>query len=167
MGWITTSPFILISTLKMSPAEFGYLQFPIFGAYIIGAQLVKQLVEKRNLDSLIHSGLIISFLAGLALVLFSYLSPGNSLSFVIPMTGYAFGFGFAAAPLNRITLTATAEQKGTAMAVFYLIMIGSGTVISLILSVPNGTAIYSSLVIAASVLLGFTLNLLRNRNLTS
>jgi DHA1 family multidrug/chloramphenicol efflux transport protein-like MFS transporter len=161
MGWITTSPFILISTLKMSPAQFGYLQFPIFGAYIIGAQLVKQLVEKRNLEQLIHSGLIISCLAGLALILFSFLAPSNFLSFVIPMTGYAFGFGFAAAPLNRITLTATAEQKGTAMAVFYLIMIGSGTVISLILSVPNQTVFYSSLVIAASVFVGFILNVCR------
>lgn len=161
MGWITTSPFILISTLQMSPAQFGYLQFPIFGAYIIGAQLVKQLIEKRNLEKLIHSGLMISFLAGLALILFSFLAPNNFLSFVIPMTGYAFGFGFAAAPLNRITLTATTEQKGTAMAVFYLMMIGSGTLISLILSVPNGTVFYCSLIIAASVLLGFILNLLR------
>lgn len=163
MGWITTSPFILISTLKMSPSQFGYLQFPIFGAYIIGAQLVKQLVDKRNLENLIHSGLIISCLAGLALILFSFIAPNNFLSFVIPMTGYAFGFGFAAAPLNRITLTATAEQKGTAMAVFYLIMIGSGTVISLILSVPNGTIFYSSLVIATSVFLGFILNLIRKK----
>ncbi len=163
MGWITTSPFILISTLQMTPAQFGYLQFPIFGAYIIGAQLVKQLTDKRNLNSLIQSGLIVSFLSGVALIIFSFLAPNNYLSYVIPMTGYTFGFGFAAAPLNRITLTATSEQKGTAMAVFYLIMIGAGTLISLILSISKETTFFPSLVIAAAVSLGFVLNVIRHR----
>lgn len=160
LGWITTSPFILMETLKLSPAEFGYLQFPIFGAYVIGAQL-KQLMKKMTNENLISLGLIITLLAGIGLIIFSALIPTNLLSFVIPMIIYSLGFGFAAAPLNRATITATSEQKGTAMAVFYLTMTGAGTLISLILSIFNETLLYSTLVIGFSSLLGFILNIIR------
>ncbi|MBS0622298.1 MAG: MFS transporter [Verrucomicrobia bacterium] len=37
IGWITASPFILMENLNLSPAQFGYLQLPIFGGYIVGA----------------------------------------------------------------------------------------------------------------------------------
>ena len=57
------------------------------------------------------------------------------LSFVIPMSFYGLGFGFASAPLNRATVNATPEQKGSAMSVFYLMMTGSGTIVSLVLSI--------------------------------
>jgi hypothetical protein len=82
----------------------------------------------------------------------------KTMLFILPMTCYSIGFGCAAAPLNRTTLTATTERKGTATAMFYLIMIGSGTLISLILSIFNETAFSSSLIIAASALLAFGLN---------
>ncbi len=161
IGWITISPFILMDTLKLSPAQFGYLQFPVFGAYIVGAQLVKLIIKKRGKELSINLGLTISMLAGMALILFSLAAPGNFLSFILPMMGYSIGFGFAAAPLNRITLTATHEQKGAAMAVFYLTMIGAGTLISLLLSIFTPTIAFSSIVIALSSLSAFLLNMRR------
>lgn len=163
LGWITSSPFILMETLKLSPAEFGYLQFPIFGAYVIGAQLVKPLMKKLNPEKLIVLGLIISLLAGACLIVFSIATPYSTLSFVIPMVGYSLGFGFAAAPLNRTTLTTTTEQKGMAMAVFYLIMTGTGTLISLILSVFGETVLYSTIVIGICTLFSLLLNIMRKK----
>jgi Bcr/CflA subfamily drug resistance transporter len=162
MGWITASPFILMSSLGLSPPEFGYLQVPIFGAYILGAQAVKQLMKKWSVEKLIGLGLGTCLLSGLALVLCTLLAPTSTLSFILPMVGYTLGFGFAAAPLNRTTLTATAEQKGTAMAVFYLTMMGAGAIISLILSILSEAVLCSSLVIAASAALGFFLSRIRN-----
>ena len=73
MGWITTSPYILMKTLHMTPTEFGYMQVPIFGAYIIGAQLVKPLMKRMSSDKLIVLGLSIAALAGIALINFASL----------------------------------------------------------------------------------------------
>jgi DHA1 family multidrug/chloramphenicol efflux transport protein-like MFS transporter len=159
IGWITASPFILIETLGLSPTKFGYMQIPVFGGYILGAQLVKQFTETFEKEKLIFVGLTFALASGMMLVVCSWLAPHSWLSFVVPVTCYTIGFGFAAAPLNRTTLTATTEQKGIAMAVFYLTMTGAGTVISVILSVVHETPFLASLIIGASVLLAFLLNL--------
>lgn len=163
MGWITASPFLLIKELHLTPLQFGWLQVPVFGAYIVGAQLVKPLMERIGKDRLIVFGLSIASLSGVCLLLLPFLYPEKTISFVLPMVGYALGFGFAAAPLNRTTLTETQEKRGAAIAVFYLMMIGSGTIISLILSVFDENVFSISLVIAASVFLSFLLNTIRQR----
>jgi Bcr/CflA subfamily drug resistance transporter len=161
IGWITASPFILMENLHLTPTQFGFLQLPVFGGYIVGAQLVKRLMQKMGVEKLITLGLTVAGLAGILLLVFAYVFPMYSSSFVIPMMLYALGFGFAAAPLNRITLTATTEQKGAAMAVFYLSMAVSGTLISLLLSVISETVFSSCAIIAAVIILSFGLNRIR------
>jgi MFS family permease len=161
IGWITASPFILMENLHLTPTEFGFLQFPIFGGYIIGAQLVKRLMDKMGAEKLIHLGLTVAGVSGVLLLVLAFVFPASAYSFVIPMMLYALGFGFAAAPLNRITLTASTEQKGASMAVFYLSMAASGTLISFLLSVISETVFSACFVIAAAVILSFGLNKVR------
>lgn len=161
IGWITASPFILMENLQLTSTQFGFLQLPVFGGYIIGAQLVKRSMKKFSLDQLISLGLTVAGLSAVFLVLLALFIPQNPLSFAIPMMICTLGFGFAAAPLNRITLTATSEQKGAAMAIFYLSMSGLGTLISLFLSVMTETVFSTCLVIAAAIILSFALNRLR------
>lgn len=161
IGWITASPSILIETLHMTPTQFGFLQMPVFGGYMVGAQLVNHLVGKMGKEQLIRLGLTIAGLSGILMLALAYVIPMHSFSFVVPMMMYSLGFGLAAASLNRITLTATTEQKGAAMAIFYLSMAASGTFISLLLSVLSETAFSSCTVITASIVLSFILNTFR------
>ena len=70
IGWITASPFLLIKQLQLTPTQFGWLQLPVFGAYIVGAQMVKPLLEKFGKDKLILSGLSLSLISGGLLILF-------------------------------------------------------------------------------------------------
>lgn len=158
IGWITSSPFILLETLQLTPTTFGYLQIPVFGGYIVGAQLVKPLLGKSGKEKLISVGLVLSLLSGIFLVIFSLLLPTSFLSFVIPLACYSVGFGFAAAPLNRVTLTSTTEKKGMAMGVFYLTMTGIGTLVSVILSISHESVFSVSVGIGASSLASFLLN---------
>jgi Bcr/CflA subfamily drug resistance transporter len=162
IGWITTSPFILMETLKMSPTEFGYVQFFIFSAYVIGARLVKLIMNKRGKEFVVVLGQSICVGAATALILFSTIAADRALSFVLPMVIFSGGFGLVAAPLNRITLTATQEQRGMAIAIFYLTMMGTGTLISLLLSVFNATPLLICVVIALAIALSFLLNLVRS-----
>lgn len=165
IGWITASPFILMENLHLTPTQFGFLQFPIFGGYIVGAQLVKQLMEKIGKERLITMGLTIAGAGGILLMIMAFAIPTHSLSFIIPMIIYTAGFGFAAAPLNRVTLMATGEQKGAAMAIFYLTMAGVGTLISLLLSVFYETIFFSCFVIGIAMIFSFALNRVRRVSL--
>lgn len=164
IGWITASPFILMEKLHLTPSGFGMLQFPVFGGYIVGAQLVKHFIKRIEKETLIGIGLTIAALSGVLLFILPQLFKGNIFSFIIPMTLYTLGFGFAAAPLNRVTLTATHEQKGAAMAIFYLTMAASGALISLILSTAAETITSSCLVIALAIILSFAMNKMRKKN---
>lgn len=165
MGWITASPFLLIKTLQLTPVQFGWLQLPVFGAYIVGAQMVKPLMEKFGKDKLIVFGLSIASISGILLILSAFIYSEKILSYILPMAGYSLGFGFAAAPLNRTTLTETHEKRGAAIAVFYLTMIGLGTLVSLILSIFDENTSSITMVIAASVFLSFLLNTIRPKPL--
>lgn len=164
-GWITASPFILMESFQLPPDFFGYLQVPIFCAYIVGARLVKYLLSIIGREAVILWGESISLCAAGLLVLLAALAPDNLLSFILPMVFYMAGFGLASAPLNRTTLTATKVQKGSAVAMFYLTMMGSGTLVSLFLSLVKSTIFYSCLVIAITASFSFVLNIIR-RNLS-
>ncbi|MCB1117502.1 MAG: hypothetical protein KDK50_02845, partial [Chlamydiia bacterium] len=116
-------------------------------------------------EAVILWGESISLCAAGLLVLLAALAPDNLLSFILPMVFYMAGFGLASAPLNRTTLTATKVQKGSAVAMFYLTMMGSGTLVSLFLSLVKSTIFYSCLVIAITASFSFVLNIIR-RNLS-
>ncbi len=161
IGWITASPFILMESLHVSPDLFGYLQIPVFCAYIVGARFVKYLLNVFHLETLILWGGAVSLCASIALALFAVIAPTSLYSFILPMACYTAGFGLASAPLNRVTLKATQEQKGSAMAIFYLTMMGSGTLVSLSLSFVKPTIFYACLAIAITAFLSFTLNIFR------
>ena len=164
IGWITASPFLLMEFLGITPVQFGWLQVPVFGAYIIGAQLVKPLMKKIGKERLISLGLTISLFGGFCFIIFSFIAPTHILSYILPMVGYTMGFGLSAAPLNRTTLTASLEQKGASIAIFYLTMTGMGTLTSLILSLFNETVISTSLIIAVSILVSTFLNRMRRKH---
>ncbi len=164
IGWITTSPFILMEKLLLTPSQFGMLQLPVFGGYIVGAQLVKYFMKRMEKENIISVGLMIAAVSGLFLLFFSYMFTSSISSFIVPMAIYSFGFGFAAAPLNRVTITATNEQKGAAMAIFYLTMAASGTLISLILSTTTETITSSCIVIAVTIISSYALNRIRKQN---
>lgn len=158
IGWITASPLILMEHLHLTSTWFGFLQVPVFGGYIVGAQLVKRLMDKMGKETLVATGLAIVALSGVALVIMALGLPLHPSSFVIPMMVFSLGFGFAAAPLNRITIIATTEQKGAAMAIFYLCMAALGTLISLLLSALGKTVFSSCLMIAVAGILSWILN---------
>jgi Bcr/CflA subfamily drug resistance transporter len=164
IGWITASPFILMGSLKLSPDLFGYLQIPVFCAYIVGARFVRYLLNIVGQETLILWGEAIALCAGSLLAIFAAIAPNSLYSFILPMACYTAGFGLASAPLNRTTMTATKEQKGSAMAMFYLTMMGCGTLVSLSLSLIKDAIFYACSVIAITAFLSLVLNVIR-RNL--
>lgn len=163
IGWIAASPFLLIDTLGLTPYEFGWVQVPVFSSYILGALIIKRMLEKVGTEKLISLGLTISAVSALFLLIFSLFAPGNLWTLLLSMSGYSIGFGMASAPLNRMTLTATNEKKGAAIAIFYLTMEGMATVISSILSLFEETFLTASILICTFILFSLFLHWTRSR----
>jgi len=67
-------------------------------------------------------------------------------------------------PLTRLTLNFVGEKKGSAMAIFYLLMKGVGTLASVILSI-NESPITMSVVIGTSILFSYILNMGRQKRI--
>jgi len=120
--WIGVSSFILIELFGVDPRKYGFLQIPIFGAYFIGAKGIKYILPHLMRRYEIWWGVSLVFLAGIAMIFFSIIYPDSSFSILIPIACYAFGFGMASAPLSRRTLTSTHESRGSAIAMFYFVM---------------------------------------------
>lgn len=48
--WIAVSPILLIQNAKLNSIEYGYLQFPVFGGFIIGVLCLQYLLKKLELQ---------------------------------------------------------------------------------------------------------------------
>lgn len=164
VGWITMSPYLLMENLKLSPIEFGWLQIPIFGSNMLGAMLVKPLLEKIEKEKMIFYGTLISFLSGLMLIAFSLIFPNQLISFILPMSIYAFGFGLSSSSLSRMVYITTTQKHGIVASAFNLMMVGFAALISTLVSLFNETAVTASIVIAMTAVLAFLFNQIRQKN---
>lgn len=160
--WIAVSSFVLIELLKKSPEKYGLVQMPIFGAYFIGAKGIKYLLPHVIRRYEVMWGIVIAFLSSCGLVVATIIWPNDALSMLIPMAVYAFGWGMAAAPINRRTLTATTESRGSAIAVFYFVMMIASVLGTLSITLfYNQTLLSASLIIAVLITISFIVEVVR------
>jgi multidrug resistance protein len=115
--WITVSPFMIIETYHFSPLQFGFLQIPIFGSYILGV-LVLKLFFKVNIteNRIISIGMILFFL--LLLCMFAMLHQVNLALLIVFYSIFSFNYGLIASVLNRHAVTAVEFGMGKVMATF-------------------------------------------------
>ncbi len=166
MVWLTTCSLFIIETLDIDQSNFGFTQLPVFGSYMIGAAFTRRWIGRLETENLISTGLLISFISGLTMIITTFLLPKALLGVLIPMAGYSLGFGIASAPLNRITFSATLENKGSASAIFYLCTAGIGTIGSFLSSqVYNGTGVSIAIPTTFLVLLSCMIQIVRFRSI--
>lgn len=153
--WLSASPFLLIQDDGYTTDIYVWFQLPIFCAYISGALLLKPplLRIKQTLPILV--GFTIAALAAFAMVIATQFAPTSIWALVIPMTAYGLGLGTTSATLHRVTLTATTERKGAAMAVFYLLISGAGLIGAIEVAAVHDTVGVVSGTIFAATILGF------------
>lgn len=135
IAWISVSPFLLMQDQQLSVTEFGWAQVPIFAAYAIATRLVGPLHKGFGNEKLFKMGFIVIVMAILLFVTSHYFSVDYPYRLLLPMAIYSFGFGLISAPLNRSVFTSTDEKKGTVTAMFYLIEMGTASVVTLSLHI--------------------------------
>lgn len=165
MLWIATSPFLLMKDYGLSAQSFGLSQIPIFGAFILASFLVKKWSDKKTFNFFIKAGLIGAIIALLTLI-FNIAMPNKIVLLILAMAIYAFSFGLACAPLNRMAFNTAAADKGITASAFYTCMMGTGSLITVLFGLFYGN--YFSYVIAIFlVILGAIVNFkeIKNENI--
>jgi MFS family permease len=116
--WLTAGPLLVIEHLQYSPMVFGVIQAIVFLAYMLGSHLVKHILEKMGLKSLIWLGLLVTLAGGWAAMLVTQLFSLHLPLFIAALTIYSFGSALCFAPLNRIIIESSREPMGVRVSLF-------------------------------------------------
>lgn len=118
VAWIVGGPFLIISQFKLNTLYFGLIQILVFGSQILGAQVVKRVIHRVEVNRLINQGLSISLFASLLAICLSCIFPNQLIGLVICLMIFCFGTALSG-PLQRLCIEASPEQPmGARMAVY-------------------------------------------------
>jgi len=125
LAWIAAGPILVIVNFHYSAIAFGVIQAAIFIVYIIGNRWVNYFMEWLGVSKLILTGLAITLMGGLAVLLMSVLFPTTLYPFLGAMMIYSFGSALCFAPLNRTIIESSDESMGIRVALFTVFLTGS------------------------------------------
>ncbi len=145
IAWITGSPVILMTDFKLSAMNFGLTQIPIFGCYTIASQIGQKLMMHREGTVIIRSGIKLSMLGIMSLFATIMLFPSILWGIVASMSLIALGAGLTCAPLNRACFQSSSLNKGITAAMFYTILMTTGTLASIMVSLSFNFAAHAVL----------------------
>jgi Bcr/CflA subfamily drug resistance transporter len=117
VAWIVGGPFLIISQFKLNTLYFGLIQILIFGSQILGAQIVKRIIHRMEINRLINQGLSISLFASSLAVCLSFIFPDKLIGLVFCLMIFCFGTALSS-PLQRLCIEASPEPMGARMAVY-------------------------------------------------
>ncbi len=151
MVYLTAGAFILIERLGVSEQMFGYYQFAISGAYIVGAFFTKKMHNKLGVNKIIMMsiGFVIAATASMMLL---NLWQETIWFVVLPVAVFSLGFGMSSAPLNDKVLAHEHFAGGILGGLIGLSMSISGFFATIIVSFTPDTAFTTGL-----IMLGFGL----------
>lgn len=150
--WIVESPFIIIDQLQHSALYFGYIQIPIFSAYILGGQLANYLLTKLCAHKVVIIGMTISTIMAILALICSYYNFSSNLVVTL-MSGLATGAAMTFGPLNRFAIESSDAAMGSRAAITSLATSVFGVFSSILVSCfNNGTFFNLMVLITASVI---------------
>lgn len=134
IAWIAAGPFLVIEKFKYSTFIFGICQALVFGSLILGAQVVKYLIHKINIDRLINLGIGLTLTGSVIGFLLSIIYPHFLLGLVLSLMMFTFGSSLSFSPSHRIAIEACPEPMGARMAIFSSLMSVFGVIGGLLVS---------------------------------
>jgi Bcr/CflA subfamily drug resistance transporter len=143
IGWITSSPLLVIKSYSSTPIVFSVIQACIFAAYIAGNYYVKLLIDKMEVKIIIRWGLLITLGGGFLGLLVANFSATTMYPYVIAMIIYSFGAALCFAPLNRSIIETSQEPMSSRVALFTTLWTGFAALGSVIAGVVFNGVLFS------------------------
>lgn len=139
--YLIAAPFVIITKLKISPENFGFIQIPIFSAYILGSIYINFITDEVKIKQRLKNGINIA-LCGSMMMVVNCLFDDSLILFIIPMVFYSLGFSLCASSMVTESMSAAGQAKGAAAAFLGFGMAASCMLASFVLGlVYNGTII--------------------------
>lgn len=116
--WITASPLLIISKGHYSVFFFGVIQAFVFGSFIGGNRMIKKIIDKRNIQTLINWTFQLAPIGAIGMLIGSLLWPQNILVLSFFMMFVAFACGMCFPVMNRLAIESSDRPMGQRIASF-------------------------------------------------
>lgn len=156
LAWLTVLPFILQTTIGLTPIQFGWVSAIAGLFFAVGGFANAMLVEKQGLNKMLKIGLIVMFIGGLVMLGFGLSHTMNTLVVIIPVIIYILGSSMIFANAYAGAFHPFPKIAGTAGAIFGFLQILGGAISSGIMSFThtyNQTPL--SIALIATAVVGF------------
>ena len=138
--WMFEAPFLMIDIYGHSPFYYGISQTLIFSGFFFGAELLRRLLEKFTLKSIISYAAIISALLCILLAVLAKLFD-NMLFCVAILMCISISTSVLFGPLNRLAIESSKQPMGRRTAVFSTTVSLFGALCGWILTLINVTSL--------------------------
>jgi len=149
------SPFLLQSEFQLTSIQYGFIGFFISLGYLVGSFFNSCFIIKYNAVTFAFYGLMIIFLSGLCLFLFSLFKPSIYL-IIIPVVASSFGQAMVYPNVVTLILNNLRVNIGSSMAFFGFAQQSIGASIALVAAYcPHHTELPMSIMIFIIGSIGF------------
>lgn len=126
--FISVTPYVMVNGLGRPPTEYGLYYLMVAGGYFIGNWTVTRFALRRDLHSLMRTGIVIaaaSASVGLGLHALGFTEP---LWIFLPMAILAFGQGITLPNVTASVVSLAPEQSGLASSLLGFVQQSIGAV---------------------------------------
>ena len=135
--FISSSSFVLISVLGLSPQMFGLSFGLVAFGIMIGAFLAGKLSGRFSIPTLVMAGTLVNTLGGGVMVLLGSLGIGGAWGIVLPMVLITMGGGLARSPAVAGAIIPFPRMAGLASALMGFVQMSSAAAYASLFSLIN------------------------------
>ncbi len=126
-AFVSGSSFILIDFMQVPSEQFGYWFAFIVAGYFLGNLFTIRYSHRFDPRQLMMAGALLGLLAGVAMVVLSWLQIYHPLSIVLPIAVYTGSIGIALPQAMAAALEPFAHMAGTASALMGFAQMGAAS----------------------------------------
>jgi MFS transporter, DHA1 family, multidrug resistance protein len=129
-GYYATTPYLFTRELGYSSYQYGYLLIFNVVSYVAGTQVSRLLVSRLGVDRPLLFALFAYLLSAVMFVVAEAFVDLDTLSVLVPISGFIFGAGLVSPAANAGAMTMFREHAGAATAFVGFAITISGAVFS-------------------------------------
>lgn len=158
-AWLTNGPILLIHQLKISPLEFGLLNFVSGGlAYATAGWVNGKCVTRFGMANMLRAGWIITLIAGILMLSGYWIFGLNLWAIMVPVIIFYFGATLIWPNAFSIAFTPFGDIAGYTGALYSFMQLGGGAIIGTLAAyLPTHSQLPLSIIIIVTPILAWLL----------
>jgi Bcr/CflA subfamily drug resistance transporter len=130
IAYFQVSPLIFIDHFNLSPTQYGLSSVGIAFSYLAGGQIVRKYVHKIGVTPMLHIGIAILFVGGIAMLIACYVFESSWQAILFSAIIYVLGTRIVIPNSMSLAISSFKKSSGTTSAVIGSIQMLGAMVIS-------------------------------------